>query len=214
MVEELNEIEEFFKQFENPDPEKSEKTLPDISSGKYTFPYTTGDFFYTTEDFSGILDIIKAENILGIPVHWPLDSEKGKITLPFGHNEQDPFSGKPWFHTAIDIASNAGANILTTANGVVSAAGYDVSGHYGNYIVINHDFGISAIYTHLKEVKVEPDQLVKQGEIIGLIGNTGLSTGPHLHYAISLTPVSFVPGEGFDNALYVDPMKLMIEERL
>ena len=85
-------------------------------------------------------------------------------------------------HEGMDIVANVGTGVHATGDGVVSYAGRD--GGYGNVVEINHGFGYTTLYGHLSKPLVEEGQKVKRGQVIALSGNTGLSTGPHLHYEI------------------------------
>jgi murein DD-endopeptidase MepM/ murein hydrolase activator NlpD len=86
-------------------------------------------------------------------------------------------------HDGIDLTAPGGTNIYATADGVVVQARY-TSGGYGRKILIDHGFGYKTLYAHCQKILVEPGQRVKRGEVIGLIGNTGLSVRPHLHYEV------------------------------
>lgn len=86
-------------------------------------------------------------------------------------------------HTGLDFTAPIGTPTIATADGVVVTAGHS-SGGYGNQIEIDHGFGIVTKYAHLSEIKVSEGQKVKRGDLIALTGNTGLSSGPHLHYEI------------------------------
>lgn len=99
----------------------------------------------------------------------------------FGHRI-DPFNGHMAFHSGIDLSGPPGTRIRSTAAGTVVAAGYD--GAYGNAVDIDHGFGITTRYGHLSEITVEQGQKVSKGEVIGVQGSTGRSTGAHLHYEV------------------------------
>lgn len=105
----------------------------------------------------------------------------GRFTSPFG-TRHDPFTGRASFHTGIDIAAPSGTAIKATLDGSVSYTG--VSSIYGNYIIISHGGGYQTMYGHLSVITVKRGQTVNQGEIIGRVGNTGRSTGPHLHFSV------------------------------
>jgi murein DD-endopeptidase MepM/ murein hydrolase activator NlpD len=125
---------------------------------------------------------------LGIaPTLWPV---VGEITGHFGER-LDPFSGEGAFHAGLDIASHFGDIIRATADGVVTIADTGRSG-YGRLIVIDHGFGVSTWYGHLSAFKTQVGAHVKAGDIIGLEGQSGRSTGPHLHYEVRIynTPVN------------------------
>jgi murein DD-endopeptidase MepM/ murein hydrolase activator NlpD len=95
------------------------------------------------------------------------------------------------FHEGIDITAPTGTEVYATADGYISGIFYSNEG-YGNYIEIDHKNGYKTIYAHLSKILVKMNQYVKRKDLIGLVGNTGLSTGPHLHWEIRLnnTPVN------------------------
>jgi len=121
-----------------------------------------------------------------MPSLWPVH---GQITGGFGER-MDPLSGEEARHTGIDISAAKGTEIEAAGDGVVVQAGRE-SG-YGNVIVIDHGYGIETKYGHLGEIYVVTGQEVKRGEVIGTIGTTGRTTGPHLHYEVLVhqTPVN------------------------
>jgi murein DD-endopeptidase MepM/ murein hydrolase activator NlpD len=97
-------------------------------------------------------------------------------------------------HTGIDFGAPYGAPIVASANGQVASAGWD--GGYGKAVRINHGAGLTTLYGHMSRVAVAPGQAVAAGQVIGYIGSTGLSTGPHLHYELHrggqrIDPASF-----------------------
>jgi murein DD-endopeptidase MepM/ murein hydrolase activator NlpD len=94
----------------------------------------------------------------------------------------DPIYHSRRFHAGMDFTAPVGTDIYTTANGTVSGAGWEQG--YGNCVQINHGFGYITLYAHMSAIKVRVGQKVKRGDVIGLVGNTGKSTGPHLHYEV------------------------------
>jgi murein DD-endopeptidase MepM/ murein hydrolase activator NlpD len=88
-------------------------------------------------------------------------------------------------HAGIDLTCPKGTNIFVTADGVVREAGYS-SGGYGNKVLVDHGFGYSTLYGHCDKLFVKPGDIVKRGDIIGKVGNTGLSVAPHLHYEVHI----------------------------
>ncbi len=119
-----------------------------------------------------------------IPNIWPIKGGIGHISMYFGQNI-NPFTGQWYTHTGLDISTfGQGDPIIATADGTVVSLSYE-SG-YGNNIIIRHKHGFYTRYAHLQAFRVRRGQQVKQGQIIGLLGNTGLTTGPHVHYEVHL----------------------------
>lgn len=121
-----------------------------------------------------------------VPSLWPVI---GPITASFGER-MDPFSGEGAFHPGMDIGAAAGTPVHATADGVVAYAGWEEG--YGRMVVIDHGFGISTCYAHLSGVNTEVGSRVDRGDVIGYVGDSGRSTGPHLHYEVRInsTPVN------------------------
>lgn len=134
------------------------------------------------EDFQKLLGAIKNENYRRdvTPSQWPTDG--GFISSPFG-GRPNPFSGygRDW-HPGIDIAVDYGTPVYASAAGYVQQAGW--YGGYGKYIRLGHDFGYETAYGHMSSLAVSAGSFVKKGEVIGYVGSTGYSTGPHLHFEI------------------------------
>lgn len=134
------------------------------------------------EDFQKLLGAIKNENYRRdvTPSQWPTDG--GFISSPFG-GRPNPFSGygRDW-HPGIDIAVDYGTPVYASAAGYVQQAGW--YGGYGKYIRLGHDFGYETAYGHMSRLAVSAGSFVKKGEVIGYVGSTGYSTGPHLHFEI------------------------------
>jgi murein DD-endopeptidase MepM/ murein hydrolase activator NlpD len=119
-----------------------------------------------------------------IPNIWPIKGGIGHISMYYGQNE-NPIYGSWYIHKGIDLSTfRSGDPIMAAADGKVVSVAYDTS--MGNNIIIEHKHGFLTRYAHLSAFKVQKGAIVKQGQIIGYIGNTGLSTGPHLHYEVHL----------------------------
>jgi murein DD-endopeptidase MepM/ murein hydrolase activator NlpD len=138
-----------------------------------------------------------------IPVRKPLD---GGLDLQSGFGVRvDPFLGTPAMHTGLDLHGETGDPVRATADGTVVAAGW--SGGYGRVVDIDHHNGLSTRYGHLSSVEVRVGQSVKRGQIVGKVGSTGRSTGPHLHYETRLKGEAVDPqkflraGEKLDSSL-------------
>jgi murein DD-endopeptidase MepM/ murein hydrolase activator NlpD len=116
--------------------------------------------------------------LVAVPVRKPVVGEVD-MSSPFGVRT-DPFLGRPAMHTGIDLRGETGEPAHATAAGKISIAGRD--GGYGNMVEIDHGNGFATRYGHLSEIDVKVGQMVRTGQVIGKIGSTGRSTGPHLHY--------------------------------
>ena len=120
------------------------------------------------------------------PNLWPVE---GQVTGSFGERI-DPFNGEGAFHSGVDISSNLGRPVIAPADGVVTVC--DFMGGYGKAIVVDHGHGISTRYGHLSGYAVRPGQHISRGDVLGYVGLSGRSTGPHLHYEVRIndTPVN------------------------
>ncbi len=153
------------------------------------------------DNFLGALDdgsnTIFTEKDLKSSFYWPLKNIY--ITSPYGFRG-DPFEkDKIKFHHGIDLAGNLGDYIMSSNYGRVVFTGKN--GGYGLMIIISHANNILSIYGHLSKILVKRKQFVKRGEVIGEIGSTGRSTGPHLHFEIrknnrSIDPIFFIESQG------------------
>lgn len=126
------------------------------------------------------------------PTIWPTDSRK--ITSPYGVRK-DPFTHRARFHAGMDISGDIGDPVYATADGTVSHAGVD--GSHGNNIMVSHGNGITTHYSHLSKILVQPGDKVRKGDVIGRMGSTGRSTGPHVHYEV------YVGGQTVDPKPYL-----------
>lgn len=125
------------------------------------------------------------------PSIWPTS---GYLSCGYGWRI-DPFTKKNDFHQGLDISAPMGEPIVAPASGVVTLAG--PKGGYGNILAIDHDFGYQTRFGHLSRFAVRPGQSVKRGQVVGYVGNTGKSTGPHLHYEVwvhdeAVNPIQFI----------------------
>lgn len=145
------------------------------------------------ESYEGLT--LKVDHYLNTIQSVPLGAPvRGTITSQFG-GRLDPLNGQPAFHGGVDIRNNSGTKIVAPADGVVVANGYD-NGH-GNFLTINHGNRFQTSYFHLQKDFVKQGDTVARGQLIGLVGNSGRSTGSHLHYEIKyrdklIDPVKFI----------------------
>jgi murein DD-endopeptidase MepM/ murein hydrolase activator NlpD len=123
----------------------------------------------------------------GGPTLWPVE---GRVTSSFGER-QDPFNGEGAFHAGIDIGAPVGAPVRATADGDVAKAGWGTG--YGREIAIDHGRDIQTVYGHLSSISVVEGEHVTRGQVIGYVGDSGRSTGPHLHYEVRVHDVAVNP---------------------
>jgi len=123
--------------------------------------------------------ITKAGRVLAaLPSRWPL---RGPVNSEFGER-LSPWTGAPEFHTGIDIRSQLGTPVKAPAPGTVIFAGPQAE--YGNTVILDHGNGIKSLYGHLQKIQVTQGQRADRGQVIALTGDTGKTSGPHLHYEI------------------------------
>lgn len=127
------------------------------------------------------------------PSIWPV---KGWVTSGFGPRVS-PFTEKPAWHDGLDIGAAPNAPVQAPAQGRVTSVGFDPK--LGNLVRLDHGFGIETVYGHLAKSLVKEGQRVKRGDVVGLVGSTGLATGPHLHYMVKV------------NGQALDPNKYILE---
>jgi murein DD-endopeptidase MepM/ murein hydrolase activator NlpD len=128
------------------------------------------------------------------PTLWPLKGKQGVITTRFGWTI-NPFTRLGYLHLGVDIAWGMGTPIVAAANGVVIQTGY--TDESGNFVAIQHKYGFMTRYFHMVRIAAHLGAYVHQGDVIGYLGTTGLSTGPHVHYEVHL------------GNQYVDPMNFL-----
>ncbi len=151
----------------------------------------------------------KEELLASTPAIQPVSNKNlDRIASGYGYRI-DPIYKTVKLHAGLDFTASTGTPIYATAKGTVKVSGYSVSG-YGNHVVINHGYGYETLYGHMVRMKVRVGQKVKRGEVIGYVGNSGKSTGPHCHYEVhkngqKLDPIYFfyndLTPEQFDRVL-------------
>jgi murein DD-endopeptidase MepM/ murein hydrolase activator NlpD len=121
------------------------------------------------------------------PSIWPV---KGWLTSGFG-NRMSPFTGSWTMHNGIDVAARMDTPVASPAAGIVVYEGFDTG--LGKMVKIDHGYGLKTTYGHLSKTKVTTGQKIKRGQIIAFVGNTGYSTGPHLHYEVHVNNIPVNP---------------------
>ena len=152
----------------------------------------------------------KAAMLSCIPAIQPVNNKDLKrMASGFGYRT-DPIYKTTKFHAGMDFAATVGTEIYATGDGIVVRADADASG-YGNHVRINHGYGYLTLYGHMSKISVRPGQRVKRGDVIGLVGNTGKSVGPHLHYEVHKNNEAINPVNFYYNDLSPEEYARMIE---
>jgi murein DD-endopeptidase MepM/ murein hydrolase activator NlpD len=141
--------------------------------------------YIQSKSFDEVIKLAKNKEKLlsSIPSIMPISAKELKGT-PSGYGYRThPIYKIVKMHTGMDFNAAIGTPIYATGDGVVDRADADAAG-YGSHVVINHGFGYQTLYGHMSKMLVKPGQVVKRGEIIGLVGNSGISSGPHVHYEV------------------------------
>lgn len=169
-----------------------------VLSGAFSAPDSS---FGVLRDILGVIEQRLASVRTGVerrqalasatPSIWPI---AGWISSGFG-SRRDPFTGEQNFHPGLDISGDHGQQVHAPSDGVVTGAAEN--GNYGNLLTIDHGFGLTTRYAHLSRFDVAPGQQVRRGQVIGLVGSSGRSTSPHLHYEVLL------------NGQLTNPLKLL-----
>ena len=147
-----------------------------------------------------------------IPAIPPMTTDKSKyrFSSSFGYRK-DPFTGRSKRHSGVDFAMKPGTPIYATGDGVVVTVKYELFG-YGNQIVVDHGFGYKTRYAHMKSIGVAEGMKVKRGECIGLSGNSGRSSGPHLHYEVLYKGTHVNPYNYFDLEITPEEYATMVQD--
>lgn len=138
------------------------------------------------------------------------DPKKYRLSSGFGYR-RDPFTGRSKRHTGVDFALKPGNPVYSTGDGVVESVKFELFG-YGNQIVIDHGFGYKTRYAHMKSIGVAEGMKVKRGECIGLSGNSGRSSGPHLHYEVMYKDAFVNPANYYDLSITPDEYSTMVQD--
>lgn len=154
------------------------------------------------ESYASIEKLINNQEakLSSLPAIQPVSNKQlNRIASGFGMRI-DPVYGTPKMHRGLDFTAPQGTPIYATGDGVIITAGNSGDG-YGNHVEINHGYGYVTLYGHMVRVKGRSGQKVKRGEIIGWVGSTGKSTGPHCHYEVSINGANVNPVYFFSNDL-------------
>ncbi len=154
-----------------------------------------------SKSFDKVFTLAKQQEqrMAAIPAIVPIKGGAMQIISGFGYRIH-PIYRTRRMHTGIDIAAKTGTPIYASGDGVIVRPESSMSG-YGNYVMIDHGYGYKSLYAHLSRVAAKPGKKVKRGELIGYVGNTGLSVAPHLHYEIHKNDQQINPIHYFFNDL-------------
>jgi len=151
----------------------------------------------------------KADMLASIPAIVPIAKGTERLVSGFGYRIH-PIYKSLRMHTGVDFTAPTGTPIYSTGNGVVRSAQRDNTG-YGLMVEVDHGYGYVTLYAHLSKINVRPGQAVKRGEVLGLVGNTGVSTAPHLHYEVLRNGRKVNPVNYFFNDLTPEEFEYIIE---
>lgn len=168
---------------------------------------------YQMDSYNEIEKLIKNQDdkLASIPAIQPVSNRHlDRIASGYGMRI-DPIYGTPKMHKGLDFTSPQGTPIYATGNGVVKLAGY-MEGGYGYHVIIKHGYGYETLYGHMLRMKVRPGQKVKRGELIGYVGSTGKSTGPHVHYEVQVNGNEVDPVYFFYNDLTPQEFDLLLKK--
>jgi len=152
----------------------------------------------------------KEQLLVSTPAIQPVSNKDlTRVASGFGYRI-DPIYKTVKLHAGLDFAAPQGTPIYATANGTVTVAGNTGNG-YGNHVVINHGYGYETLYGHMVKVKAKVGQQIKRGEVIGYVGSTGKSTGPHCHYEVHKNGQKIDPVYFFYNDLSPEQYDLLLK---
>jgi murein DD-endopeptidase MepM/ murein hydrolase activator NlpD len=167
---------------------------------------------FQEKSYEEIEDMIKDKEKLlsATPAIQPVSNKDlNRIASGFGYRI-DPVYKTVKHHAGLDFAAPQGTPIYATADGQVSTSGNTGNG-YGNHVIVRHGFGYETLYGHMVRVKARSGQSVKRGEVIGWVGSTGKSTGPHLHYEVHKNGKAVDPIYFFYNDLTPDQYQQILK---
>ena len=172
----------------------------------------TKQLYVQSKSFDEIVELAKNKShmLASIPAIQPV-SNKDLTRRASGYGYRiHPIYKTTKMHEGMDFTAPVGTDIYAAGNGVVKVVEYDSRG-YGNHVIISHGFGYETLYGHMSKIKVRPGQKLNRGDVIGVVGNTGTSTAPHLHYEVIKQGKKINPINFFYNDLTAEEYEKMIE---
>lgn len=172
----------------------------------------TKQLYIQSKSFDEVVKMAKGKEklIASIPAIMPLNNKNLKHA-PSGYGwRTHPIYKTQEFHPGMDFTAEQGTPIYATGDGVVVVADASAQG-YGNHVVINHGFGYQTLYGHMSKIATKPGTKLKRGDLIGYVGSTGLSTGPHVHYEVIKNGEKVNPINFYYNDLSPEEYQIMLE---
>ncbi len=167
--------------------------------------------YVQSKSFDEIVELAKNKShmLASIPAIQPVSNKDlTRIASGFGYRIH-PIYKTTKMHEGVDFTAPIGTDIYAAGNGVVKLIEYDSRG-YGNHVIISHGFGYETLYGHMSKINVRPGQKLNRGDIIGIVGSTGTSTAPHLHYEVIKQGIKINPINFFYNDLTAEEYERMI----
>ena len=172
----------------------------------------TKQLYLQSKSFEEVVDLAKNKSkmLASIPAIQPVaNKDLKRMTSGYGYRIHPIYKTRK-MHYGMDFSAKTGTEIYATGDGVVSKVRRSKRG-YGNYVKINHGFGYETLYAHMSKYIVKKGQKVKRGEVIGYVGNTGISTAPHLHYEVRKDKKKINPVNFYYNDLTPEEYEKMLE---
>lgn len=182
-----------------------------ISSTMQRIDRISRQLYVQSRSYDEVFDMAKnkADMLASIPAIVPIAKGTERLVSGFGYRIH-PIYKSLRMHTGVDFIAPTGTPIYATGNGRVLRASRDNTG-YGLMVEVDHGYGYVTIYAHLSKINVRPGQVITRGEVLGLVGNTGLSTAPHLHYEVIRNGKKVNPVNYFFNDLSPEEFEHIIE---
>ena len=172
----------------------------------------TKQLYLQSKSFDEIIDLTKNKlsMLASIPAIQPVSNKDlSRMASGYGYRIHPIYKTRK-LHTGMDFSAKTGTEIYATGNGVIAKVRRSKKG-YGNHVVINHGYGYKTLYAHMSRYTVKKGQVIKRGEVIGYVGNTGTSVAPHLHYEVHKNGKKINPVNFYYNDLSSDEYSKMLE---
>ncbi len=201
------------KQYSTIDPNKfaytpSEQLIEYIQNGITALQHRVGVQQHSYDTLERLVKA-KQQMLTAIPAVQPVSNKNlERVASGFGYRI-DPIYKTPKMHTGIDFTAAMGTPIYATGDGVISEANFD-NGGYGYHVIVNHGYGYQTLYGHMVKMKSRPGERVKRGQVIGWVGSSGKSTGPHCHYEVIKNGTKIDPVHFFFNDLSATDYERMV----